>query len=224
MAALSTAKRLVSYLPANQQAMIRRWHICRQFKKGNWHAGEPEFDCLREWVKNGDTVIDVGANVGHYTCELSALAGPTGRVISVEPIPEAFLILTQNVGELTHSNVTLLNCALSTHSAFLKMSVPNFETGLSNLYRANLVTNGEGIDVCAICGDQLDIPGPVSLIKIDVEGHELEVVTGFKETICRDFPRLIIENAIGPVEDFLVGIGYDVIDLPNSPNRVFFKD
>ena len=83
-------------------------------------------------------MIDVGANVGHYTKRFSELVGATGRVIAFEPIPETFALLAANIQLLPLANVTLINAALSDKTDLAGMSIPVFDTGLRNFYQAQL--------------------------------------------------------------------------------------
>ena len=61
---------------------MRMWHHRRQMTRGRFRSPEPEWDRLGEWLRPGDTALDVGANVGHYACRMSQLVGASGRVIA----------------------------------------------------------------------------------------------------------------------------------------------
>ena len=69
--------------------------------------------------------------------------------------------------------------------------------------------------------DSLGVPGRVSLVKIDVEGHELAVVRGMAQLLRRDHPALIIETSSDEVIGLVTGLGYDAEQLAGSPNRLF---
>ncbi len=55
------------------------------YKKGKLRSSEPEYDLLAQFIKPGDTVIDVGSNIGRYSFKCSKLVGSNGKVISIEP-------------------------------------------------------------------------------------------------------------------------------------------
>src|SRR5690606_41619503 len=64
------------------QTELKRIHFSRQIKKGNFVTDEPEYKVLPNFIRKGDWVIDIGANVGHYTIQFSELVGKEGRVIA----------------------------------------------------------------------------------------------------------------------------------------------
>ena len=213
-------KRIASALPSRWHHEIRRWHFLSAIR-GNFHAGEPEFDLLPSLVSAGDTVIDVGANVGHYAVGLSRIVGTQGRVIAFEPILETFAILASNVLAANCGNVTLVNAAVSDKSEVVGMSVPQ-ENGSANYYQAKISGDGDR-SVFTLSLDILDLPR-VSLIKIDVEGHEISVLEGARQVIERDRPALIVEGSeTCDSAKWLCDHGYKVKKLAGSPNVLATK-
>ena len=218
------AKRAAATLPYAVQQRLKRAHFARQIRKGKFVSPEPEFARLPEWVKPGDVVLDVGANVGHYTAALSRLVGPKGRVLAVEPMPQSFALLTACVEALGADNITLINAALSSQARMVTMSLPRFDTGLPNFYEARISGAADGINVVALTLDRLALEAPFSLVKIDAEGHEMGVLEGAQATIARDRPILIVETQSGEVEKMLSKLGYKSQRMPNSPNVVFLPE
>lgn len=214
-------KRISSALPLRTQQKLKRAHFARQIRSGRFVSPEPEYQQRGKWVQSGDWAIDVGANVGHYTIPLSRLVGARGRVLAFEPVPETFELLTANIAAAGLRNVSLFNAAVSDHSATATMSIPKFQSGLTNYYRAALTLAADDWSVLTLSVDSVLPPQPVALIKIDVEGHELQALTGMQKLLARDHPRLIIEGSSDAVERFLSDLGYSRIELPQSPNRVF---
>src|SRR6516162_3358285 len=102
-------KKLASKFPSRVQQELKRWHFWRQLHFGTFATSEPEYARLPSWVGEGDWVVDVGANVGHYTIRLSQLVGKSGRVFAFEPVPENFELLVSNVSTVCVQNVTLFN-------------------------------------------------------------------------------------------------------------------
>ena len=75
---------------------------------------------LQQLVKEGDTVIDIGANLGYYTRPLADIVGAAGEVYAVEPVPVIFSVLKRNVGG--RKNVALLNYALGSEERTIEMA------------------------------------------------------------------------------------------------------
>lgn len=214
-------RKLMANLPMAVQQELRRVRFRRQVKSNVFVTGEPEFSRLENWLRPGDWVIDIGANIGHYTTRLSKLVGNTGRVIAFEPIPVTFEILAANVAASGAQNVTLINAAVSAHTTIANMTVPKFSSGLDNFYEAKIEAGGEGVPVLCLTVDGLNIKQPVKLIKIDAEGHEASVLEGIRQLIQRDRPVLIIEGQDEVVAKFLLPFGYSSQVLPGSPNTIY---
>ncbi len=213
---------IAAKLPAQLQQELKRLHFRRQIRQGSFLGAEPEYDQLAEWVKPGDWVIDVGANVGHYTLRLSELVGKQGRVIAFEPIPATFEVLAANVAASESQNVTLINAAVSKATSLANMTVPKFDSGLDNYYEAHLDDSRPGLSVLCLAVDSLNLKAPVKLVKIDAEGHEPIVLQGMLDLIERDRPVLIIEGVSDEVARCLEPFGYTAYRLTaTSPNTVF---
>jgi FkbM family methyltransferase len=209
-------------MPGSWRLALRRWRCGRAIRRGDFHGGEPEFDLLHRFVEPGDWVLDLGANIGAYTVRLSALVGPEGRVLSVEPVPETFAILTANALLAPHRNVTLLNLAASDDVAVVSMEVPSFESGLENIYQASVTTGDSGLRVVTAPVVSLVGKHRVTFVKIDVEGHEAFVLRGIAEILRRDHPAVVIECTSPEPHEILASLGYErQPDLPDSPNHVF---
>jgi len=214
-------KMLASRFPKRYQQTMKRFYFGRQIKKGIFRTEEQEFDKLAQWVQAGDLVLDIGANIGYYTIGLSKLVGRQGRVLAFEPEPNNFELLTANVARFPFKNVTLLNVAASDKMANLGMSIPIFDNGLDNSYMATLTDNIEELSVLCLPIDVLLISLPVTLAKIDVEGHEMSVLRGMKKLLKRDHPVLIVEGDSDEVASYLNAFGYSYKKLPSSPNRIY---
>ena len=216
-------KQLVSKAPDCIQCELKKIYYKWKIYKGTFTSPEPEYADLHNLVKDGDWVIDIGANVGHYTVKLSNLVGPEGRVIAFEPIPITFLYLVENTKNCKNKNITLINSAVSDVTTEVGMSIPNFTSGVKNYYQANISTVNEESNtlVMTLTIDSFRIMHKVSLIKIDAEGHEPTVFKGMTNLIQRDKPIIIIETVTENIRNFLTKLGYSEIKYENSPNIVF---
>lgn len=216
-------KRIASSLPMRTQQELKRANFRRHIRAGRFLTAEPEYGRLGTWIRPGDWVWDVGANVGHYTLRMAELAGPQGRVFAFEPVPETFELLAANVAVAGAHNVSLFNVAVSLTTDLAGISFPRFSSGLTNYYMASLVPEGGEMHVLTLRADSLMPPKPVTLVKLDVEGHELPALRGMQELLRRDHPRLIVEGRSDEVLAWLRGLGYEYEEDPSSPNRVFFS-
>jgi FkbM family methyltransferase len=161
-------------------------------------GGEREVKVLSTLVEPDTVALDVGANMGGYTYALCQHVGAHGRVIAVEPVPHLAQLVERATRRLKLP-VTVLNCALSSEEGTAELHVP-MEDGAEKPAFASLESgketgSGRTIrvplrrldDVCR------DVPGRISFVKIDVEGHELAVLQGGMDTLRRSKPNLLIE-------------------------------
>lgn len=215
-------KRLAARLPGPLQLALKRRYYANQIRMRSFRTSEPEYEMLPQMVSSGDWVLDIGANVGHYTLRLSELVGQQGRVISLEPVPETFELLVANAALSKCKNITLINAAGSESTGVSGMVIPKDEDGgLDNLYLAHLSETAPGLQVLCIAVDSLDLSHPVRLVKVDTEGHELSVLRGMKGLLERDHPTLIVEDNDPEVGVYLAGFRYASEKLANSSNTIF---
>ena len=216
-----TWQRVLVRVPAPLRRALRDAHLSWQIRRGGFRSDEPEFDRLASWVSDGDWVLDVGANLGHYTARLAALVGEHGRVLAFEPVPDTFECLSANVRRLGLRNVSLFNVAVCDRWGVVWMTVPSFDSGWPNPYEAHIGASPGAVPVLGIAIDSLAIPASVKLVKIDVEGQELGALRGMRALLERDRPTLIVETFSAEVDAWLGALGYQGERLPGSPNRVY---
>jgi FkbM family methyltransferase len=137
-------------------------------------------DLMITLLKEDDVFVDVGANIGYYSILAGKIVKEQGRVIAVEPIPMTADVLKLNTRLNKLSNVVVANKALWDSRSRIKMWV------YGGLYGCATVADPKGKPflVDAIPLDDLcrDIQF-IKLLKIDVEGSELKVLQGAKETL-----------------------------------------
>ena len=210
-------KRMAAKLPGDWQLAFRRRMYARQIRHNAFCTTEPEYDRLGEWIREGDWVLDIGANIGHYTKRFSELVGASGRVLAFEPVPDTFTLLTANARLFAHANVSLFNAAVSDRLDLCGMTVPNFDTGLRNYYEARLADASES----AFSVLTIPIEARVALVKIDAEDHEAAVLAGMSRLLERYHPVLIVETGDERVVERLARMRYVSERLPGSPNILF---
>jgi FkbM family methyltransferase len=151
---------------------------------------EGEVILFRNLLRPGDVAVDVGANIGAHTIPLAKMVGPTGRVHAFEPQARMFELLTENVGLNVLGNVEARQAALGAAPGTAKVPPIDYET-LGN-FGGVAVNGADGDDVPLVTIDSLELPS-VRLIKIDVEGMEVDVLQGAAATIARHGPILYCE-------------------------------
>lgn len=221
MAFKNLAKKMVSKLPGHWQNEFKRLQFSYQIRRDTFFTDEKEFAMLDQWVSEGDWVLDIGANIGHYAARLSELVGQSGRVIAFEPVPATFELLAANMARLPQNNVTLLNIAASDSTGIVGMSIPKFDSGLNNFYMAHLTDSATDLQIMTAAIDALQFPGKIKLAKIDAEGHEIPVLSGMRDLLDRDHPVLIVEDNSEELIGFLHGLGYRHKKIKSSSNTIF---
>lgn len=163
---------------------------------------EAEVEPIKCFVRPGDSVIDLGANIGWYTTVLSRLVGEHGKVYAVEPIPGTFILLSSVIKKLGLMNVVPFNCAVSNSDGVAVMEIPKHEYGGGNYYMARIVSgkpsepSSDKFEVPLRSLDSLlpgQLPERVTFVKCDVEGHELAVLKGASQFFERVKPAMMIE-------------------------------
>ena len=138
-------------------------------------------------VLPGDTIWDVGANIGYYTCLAATLAGEEGRVVAIEPNPENFRLLSDNVAALRFHNVSLIRTALADYEGEAQMQNADRVTSESSLVISGMGDSDRPNVVSVITGDILSTTHNAPLpdfVKIDVEGFEHEALRGLKGVLA----------------------------------------
>ena len=210
-------KRLAARLPTSAQHELRRIFFRSQIRRRTFFTNEKEYALLDRFLTHGDWALDIGANVGHYAMRMAQLVGPNGRVIAVEPIPDTFALLAENVRHFGHTNVSLLNCAASDETSGVGMEIPKWTDGLDNYYQAHVVAGTTATTILALPMDALALP-QLALVKIDAEGHELPVLRGMRDLLRRHRPALIVETSAGEAITFMRSLSYTVQRLTGSSN------
>ena len=109
-----------------------------------------EIEFLKQIIKNGDTVLDLGANIGVYTLIFAKLVGKSGHVFAFEPDPTNFEILSKNVVENKHENVTLVQKAVSEKNDKIKLFVSKRNHASHRIFDSEEKRNSIGVDVTTL--------------------------------------------------------------------------
>jgi len=160
---------------------------------GVYEAGTLSF--LKTFLRPGDIFLDVGANIGLHSCVASHFVGNEGKVYAIEPHPETYKILKYNIYLNRLTNITAFQIALgSKNSTALIYDNPKLGRGSASLSpqkNANL-KHGRKVKVKTIDTliERKLLPIP-NLVKIDVEGFELEVLKGARKLLSSSKPPIL---------------------------------
>ena len=154
---------------------------------------------LPQLVRRGDVAIDIGANLGYYTCPLADIVGDEGAVYAVEPVPVIFSVLERNVRGCR--NVHLMNYALGKEECDVEMANDSVaEVGYFGTGR-NFVSEGalskSAVRFTARMRRGSDLFGGlerIDFIKCDIEGYERVVIPELRTLIERHHPTVLIET------------------------------
>ena len=157
------------------------------------------YDSVANEVSNllpGEAFVDIGANAGVFSLMAGKRVGPTGVVVSFEPQRRLFGKLVDNVDANDLTNVICFNMAISdrTHTSAMQC-VSSTHTGLAALYDGDHEIGDQILVVCPstdlrVLERLLD--RRATTIKIDVEGHELQVLKGIGFLLHKDYVRKVI--------------------------------
>jgi FkbM family methyltransferase len=178
-----------------------------------------------EYYVPGTEILDIGANIGYNALMFSDY----GPVYAFEPIFHKIVKLNIENNKLKHV-IHSVPIALSDKSEVVSMYMANSvkNTGLRN-YGGTSIYTDEGTDYSTETKvdcrrlDDIYKGGRVSIIKIDVEGHELQVLEGARDTIKRDLPTILIEiheYDESKVPSLLKELGY-IRDPIERPEKMF---
>ncbi len=172
--------------------------------------------------------IDVGAHIGKYSIKVGM--NPNVKVIALEPEQYNFTLLEKNIVLNKLKNIICINKGAFSTQGGIPFYLADVGDGTHSVYRQSDRSKPGLIDVDTLDNiiiNQLNLNGGINLIKIDVEGAEVEVLKGAKRVIAKNRPALMIEiweknvNNLKSITSFLQPFGYMVVQLDND-NYYFF--
>lgn len=208
-----------------------RWNVHRAHQfwmpLGAYEAETSEW--LARNLRPGDCFFDVGANAGYFTLLGSRVVGEHGRVVAFEPIPENVEIIGDNIRSNDLTNAQLEPVALSNQNAEVSFTVEGNNAN-SHLSEVEIVhARSEPARIVKVQARTLDnfvaATGLVpDAIKVDVEGSELLVLEGARDTLRTHFPRLLVSTHSEQLREDTVQVlrsmGYDTAFLKGMGHEV----
>lgn len=198
-----------------------------RFEKGDYE--QPVQQALALLARPGDVCYDIGANLGFFSILLGRLVGPTGIVHAFEPVPANAAIIERNARLNDLGNIRVMRVALTRSDGEAELLLAQ-HVGGAVLANAGIPPDPAGrltVEVAAV--DSLLACGalaPPQMVKIDVEGAEMDVLAGMERTLREHAPTIVLElddatqreceNKVSTCRGFLESLGYHTEPLPNS--------
>ncbi len=202
----------------------KKYQFKRRIERSIKNLDEPELAIINELILNGTDSIDVGVYRGVHSYQMSKYSN---IVHSFEANPIIFTDLKTYLPKLK-KNIQLYNYALSDkiEKKILKVPVRNYNAkrsnyeeyykmGLASVHENNNFENYEKFEIISKKLDEFKFKNKISFIKIDVEGHEMEVINGSLNLIKKFKPNLMIEieekhskNNLNDSISFINSLGY----------------
>jgi FkbM family methyltransferase len=170
----------------------------------------------------GTVAVDAGAHIGLFTVTMARAVGPHGRVLSFEPTETNARVLERTVALNDLDGV--VSCrreALAAERGFAEFFVDEHESSNANsLVRHTGTVGAVRVPTVSIDDVAAEHPAPVSCMKIDVEGTELDLLRGAERTLADDAPALALDvhpaqlgsagGSVAELWDLLAGHGYEL--------------
>jgi FkbM family methyltransferase len=191
-------------------------------------------ETLWRLTEPGDLAVDAGANIGYTTSILATRAGPTGRVICFEPHPQVFESLSKNVETWKKNrncgSFVLHQAALGSSNGQASLHINNdwFRTNSGTAWISDKAESSPNLKIIDVPVRNLDTllneDATIGVLKMDVQGSELNVLQGMANLLERRAVRDIVfeEEAPfpAPTHDYLKSKGYSVFGLQELFSRV----
>ena len=199
---------------------------------------ELELSTIQNFIKKGDVVFDIGANIGAFSVPLAKKVGSTGKVYSFEPQPYIAGLLNQNIKSNKLRNVKILRKALGFKKQTLKLDDIDYSK-VGNFGGVGLVLNNSGFtklkskkkhNISVTKLDKFLYVNSCNFIKIDVEFMELDVLRGGEKFLKKFRPIVWVENHKtypNDVNNFLLKNDYTpywAVTMLFNPDNYFVND
>jgi FkbM family methyltransferase len=204
---------------------LRRWNVNSELEM---------LKTFQKYLKPGDILIDIGANFGLHTLYAAKLLKNQGHVFAFEPVASNLNLLEKHIAlnDLNGSVTVVPKAVSNSQEKFTSFYLSSEEMTVT----ASLNQTEENLLKIEVENTRLDdywesIDLPIKLIKVDVEGAELEVLRGAEKVLKKWHPILVIEvhgfalpdfgSTIQDLTHFLMNLGYQETKLETDQ---FYRD
>jgi FkbM family methyltransferase len=195
------------------------WRFLYRAFRARYRDQRRELQAILAVLRPGDLAADVGAHKGAYLYWMRRAVGGTGKVFAFEPQARLAAYLEALRAGMKWDNVAVRNCALSDTPGKATLHIPGQGDSPGASLEAAVLTAAPGHrQECEVdtLDQQLQDAGRLALLKVDVEGYELQVFRGGQRILARDTPVILFEcearhlhgHTMQDVFTFLEGLGY----------------
>lgn len=162
----------------------------------------------------GSTFVDIGANIGYETLWGSHLVGESGHVYSFEPLPNLAAQIRESLAYNHITNVTVFQKAAGDARAKASIYVQNTDAGLTSLVAQPHAEKSTDVEIETV--DSLLGAHTIHMIKLDVEGYELEALRGAQHLIKHSMPVIVFEFSPHLYERDYAGKSLELLETLSS--------
>jgi FkbM family methyltransferase len=169
---------------------------------------------------SGDTIVEVGANIGTETVGFSDIVGPQGRVVALEPVPANVEALRRSSAGFRYANVSVLPFAAGDREGLIQLDVPPGASDKAHVLRDQESSEATVGARCVTLDSLSEEIHDARMLFIDVEGYEISVLRGARDLLSKCDPDMVIEanptclkasgSTVKQLRDELVNLGYRV--------------
>ncbi|MCB1484492.1 MAG: FkbM family methyltransferase [Hyphomicrobiaceae bacterium] len=180
-------------------------------------------------LKQGDVVIDIGANIGWYSLVAALRVGQSGQVISYEPSAENFALLARNVRINNLTNVRVSRAAIGDRDTVGNLFLSETNRGDHQLESPDLTRASEPVAIRSLAGVIATAPSLPAIIKIDTQGSEEKILATVLAATVKD-TALFVEfwplglersgSSTGRLLDKLREFGHDIYVIDHAVSRL----
>lgn len=176
----------------------------------------------RAFLRPGDVVLDVGANVGMFAYAAAQMLGSDGQVIAVEALPDASAVIENNaVRNLNRASIEVHKVAASDRKGLVRFTADLDVTNHLEFTRGNSRSQ-LSVEVASIRLDHLVRDRLITFAKFDVEGSELLALRGFEQNLAKSSPPVLSVEAHDHMLRKMGGSRQEVFDLLSEHGYEFF--
>lgn len=166
-------------------------------------------------IKKGDTIVDIGAQIGIFSLYAAEKIGRKGKIFAYEPMPDNFQILLKNIEKNHLSNVYVFNKGVWKKAGKKRLYVYGLNTGGHSIYNA---VSDKFIEMSTVTlSDIVKKVGKINTLKIDVEGAEYDILLDTPKDVFKNIDNIVLEY-----HDYLAD-NHNYHQIINFLNKIGFK-